>query len=295
MRGVRAGQATTVAMATAVLVAGCGQAPPVASEEVPVTVAEPVPFDATHLTPRPSPSPASEDGPEPSPEPTVESDDAADTAAGTPRPPANSGPSPADAAAFVASDALADLDDVEHVVVDVDGDTTDEVVATGLRDRTGQVRVAWWTDDGYEVFAADQAGPGRAISDLRVADVNQDDRVELLVEVEGEGLQSLAVWSVTGRGRLLRLEAVGGCHDGTHVFGVTTARLQQGGDGPPAIVADCDESPLPVADWSEDRWVWQGGAYRQFVPDEAVGPEDDEDGQDGQDGDGGADDGDDAD
>jgi hypothetical protein len=105
------------------------------------------------------------------------------------------------------------------------------------------------------------------VTDLRAADVNADDLTELLVAVEGDGLGSLSVWAVLRRGVVERLAADGGCHDGRHVYGVTRARLEDHGDGPPAIVADCDESPLPVADWGEQRWAWEDGAYRLVLPD----------------------------
>ena len=267
-----------IAMLITAVLAGCGGDAPVVEDPVPVSIAEPVSFEDAGLSPRPMPSPTPEAPPEPSPEPSPEPDAATDVAE---EPSSPVGPSSADAAAFLASDALAGLHGLEHVVVDLDGDTWKEVVATGVRDRSGVVRVAWWTSEGYEVLAADEAGPGHDVTDLRAADINRDDRIELLVVVEGEGLQSLALWRVLGRGRVERLEAVGGCHDGRNVYGVTTARLQSGGDGPPTIVADCDESPLPVADWSEQRWEWRNGAYRHVTR----GSSEEDSGEDG-DGDG---------
>lgn len=254
--GDRRRRSVVVLLTAAAVLAACGGPTPVVEDVVPVAVAEPVPFDATPLEPRPTPSPAPEPVPDPAPQ---------DTAATTEEPSpdrSSQGPTSADAAAFVTSGAVAGLEGLEHVVVDLDGDDRPEVVATGVRDRVGVVEVAWWTDGGYEVLASDEAGPGRDIIDLRAADLNADDHVELLVAVEGEGLQSLALWRVPGRGELEQLVAHGGCHDGRHVYGVTTARLQANGDGPPVIVADCDESPLPVADWSEQRWAWEDGAYR---------------------------------
>lgn len=279
----RAAIVGTVAVAT--VLAGCGQSTDAPSESVPVVAAEPVPLEGTGLLPSPLsvPSPtevaAGAVGAGPSQQPTPQEDSV--------------GPSSADAAAFVAGDAFADINGLEHVVVDLDGDSLPEVVAAGISERSGVVRVAWWTADGYEVLADGAAGPGRDVTDLRAADVNEDGITELLVAVEGEGRRSLSVWAVPRRARMEPLESVGGCNDGSHVYGVTLARLEGQPEAPPVIVADCDESPLPVADWSEHRWAWEDGAYRheqQFPP----GPPDHASKPDraGQDGDGdGADDG----
>ncbi len=282
-------------LAVASVLAGCGQQPDASPEPVPVVVAEPVPLAGTQLAPAPtsSSSPADADGAAstgPSPE-----------ASPTTMPRDSVGPSTADAAAFVASDALDDIHGLEHVVVDLDGDTWPEVVAAGIHERTGVVRVAWWNAGGYEVMASGTAGPGRGVTDLRAADLNDDGVTELLVAVEGEGLRSLSLWAVPQRTQMVPLESAGGCNDGSHVYGVTLARLQGQPDAPPIIVADCDESPLPVADWSEHRWVWEDGAYRhqqQFLPgppDPAGRPGDDpgdkDDDKDGNKGDGKDDDG----
>lgn len=263
-RGRRASGLAAAALAT-VVAAGCGGVAEEATEPtLPVAEAQPVPFEDTGLAPPSSPTPA-----EPSDAPTeaaadADADATTSTPASDPTPEsgAGDGPTNADAAAFIASDALADLRGLEHVVVDLDGDEQAEVVATGIKERRGIVRVAWWTSDGYEVLVETTGGPGRDVTDLRAADVNDDETTELLVAVEGEGLASLSVWAVPRRGVVEPLAADGGCHDGSHVYGVTRFRLVDQGEAPPAIVADCDDSPLPVADWSEQRWVWKAGAYR---------------------------------
>ena len=250
----RRGAAT---LAVAVVLAACGSAATDDTDPVPVAQAVSVPFEQTGLS-----------DPDASPPGAVAEGDGSSDAASSPTPTPSPSPTPtigptsADAAAFVRGSALADLHGVEHVVVDLDADTWPEVVATGIHDRRGVVRVAWWTADGYEVLADGVAGPGVDVSDLRAADVNADGLTELLVTVEGDGLASLAIWSVPRRGVVEPLRAVGGCHDGSHVYGVTRARLVDAGGGPPVVVADCDDSPLPVADWSEQRWRWSDGAYR---------------------------------
>ncbi len=274
---------TAAAVAVGLLLVGCGGPAVEVEEDLAVVQAEAVPFEDSGLAPPDAPTP--EEVPPAEPDPPAE--DAAEAESG-PSDDADSsqvGPTSSDAAAFVASSALEDLTGVEHVVVDLDDDTWPEVVATGISDRVGVLRVAWWTADGYEVLAEDLAGSGRDVTDLRAADVNADGHTELLVAVEGDGLGSLAVWAVPRRGAVARLAADGGCHDGSHVYGVTRARLQEQAEGPPAIVADCDESPLPVADWGEQRWVWQDGAYRFEEPDgpgngrapDHAGPKDDDD------------------
>lgn len=269
----RAAVVGTVAVAAVLAgLAGCGQSTDEASEPVPTVVAEPVPLEGTGLVPSPVPAPG----------PTEDADGAAGSGPSqAPTPPGDpAGPSSADAAAFVAGDPFAGINGLEHVVVDLDGDSWPEVVAAGIRERSGIVRVAWWTADGYQVLAEGAAGPGRGVTDLRAADVNEDGVTELLVAVGGEGLRSLSVWAVPRRGQLEPLAAVGGCNDGSHVYGVTLARLEGQPDAPPVIVADCDESPLPLSDWSEHRWRWEDGAYRhvqQFrpgPPDHAKRPDD---------------------
>ncbi len=272
-RRVTAPRGGVAVVALAVALAGCGGSATEEVAETPVVQAEPVPFDGTGLAAPSEDAPPAADEAAPAEEPPSP---APEEPAPSPTASRTVGPSSADAAAFVRSDALADLSGIEHVVVDLDADTWPEVVATGVRDRAGVLRVAWWTADGYVVLAEDLAGLGRDVSDLRAADVNADGRTELLVAMEGDGLGSLALWRVPRRGVLERLAAEGGCHDGSHVYGVTRARLQSGGDGPAAIVADCDESPLPVADWGEQRWVWEAGAYRVVTPPPDHAKDDDE-------------------
>lgn len=245
------------------LLGACSGTPEPVVDDVPVAVAEAVSFSDAGLTPPSTPARSRDAAAAPS-RPAVPATEAPRIA----EPPGTMpvGPTSADAAAFLQGDPGMGLTGLEHVLVDLDGDSWKEVVATGMHDRRGVVLVAWWTAAGYEVLARDEAGPGSGIADLRAADVNHDGTTEVMVGVEGDGLRSIALWAVPGRGRLVPLEAVGGCHDGTHVYGVTRAWLESRGDGPHAIVADCDESPLPVADWAEQRWLWEDGAYRHAAP-----------------------------
>ena len=253
-----------VPVVLATVAPACTTTPTPTITEVPVAVAEAVPFAGSGLEPRPSPSPPPALASAPSPTPTVEASEEPDDV------PSDDtvlvGPTSADAARFAASDDPAGVSGLQHVVVDLDGDGWSEVIGTGMQDDVGVLRIAWWSSNGYEVLVTGEAGRGSRIADLRVSDVNRDQRTEVLVAVGGDGRQSLALWSVAGRGRLEALEAVGGCNDGRHVYGVTRARLAAQQDAPPVIVADCDESPLPVADWAEHRWAWQDGAYRLVEP-----------------------------
>lgn len=268
-----------VAVATAsVVLSTCAGGPEQgpAPVPVPVVVAEPVPLAGSGLVPEPTAVPT------PPTEVAGDSEVTDDPGSASPPSPPDDpdGPSSSDAAAFLASDALADLKGREHVVVDLDGDSWPEVVTAGIQDLVGVVHVAWWTADGYEVMATGVAGPGRGVADLRAGDVNEDEVTELLVMVEGEGLRSMALWAVPGRAQLQPLEADGGCNDGRHVYGVTKVRLAAQTDAPPVIVADCDESPLPVADWSEHRWAWEDGVYRH-QPQSRPGRADDNPGRGG--------------
>lgn len=181
---------------------------------------------------------------------------------------------PSDAAAFLASARPAGVERLLGIAVDLDGDEQREVVLHGVRDGVGWLGVAVWDGTAYDVVTEVEAGPARRTDDLRVADVNLDGDLELVLATSGEGAASLALWAARRPDRLVPLEAVGGCADGSNVFGVIGAELVGDEGGLLDVVASCDDSPLPVADWSQDRWTWVDGAYRH-VEDAAPEPGDD--------------------
>ncbi len=171
-----------------------------------------------------------------------------------------------DVAAFVDGHRIAGATTLEHVVMDLDGDEVSEVVFTAVADGRAVVQIAWWGSDGYQVLATGRGGVGRSLTSLQVFDLTLDGNPEVVVEVTAGSRSSLSLWSVRGRGVLLPLQAQGGCHDGSHVYGVVGARILQPAAGVPGVLAaSCDDSPLPVRDWSEQRWSWRDGAFR-LVP-----------------------------
>lgn len=217
------------------------------------------------------------DASEPSPDGSGEPEPATPSPSPSPSPSPTPSPTPrqatsADAAGYLRDASPDGVHDVDGVALDVDDDGTLEVVLHGVRDDRGWVGVAAWDGVRYGLVARGRGGPATRVVDLRVADVTADEVLEVVLEVAGEGTASLALWSLPSADRLRPLRARGGCHDGSHVYGVVGASLVVGRDedGPLDVMASCDDSPLPVADWSTQRWRWDGGA---FVADPAPDPE----------------------
>jgi hypothetical protein len=206
-------------------------------------------------------TPAPTDRPTPLPSPTDAETVTADVE------PRAATSSPADIASFIAMHRINGAATLEHVAVDLDRDGEPEVLLAGLVGGVAILEVAWWGATGFEVLATGRGGAGQTITTMRVSDVNRDSFQEILIEVDSAGGASWSLWGVRGRGRLVPLSAIGGCHDGSHVYGVAGVRFVSTGSGrPSAIVATCDDSPLRVADWSEGRWEWTLGAYRVVRP-----------------------------
>jgi hypothetical protein len=228
---------------------------------LPTAVAVAVTEEPTAAAVTAPPTPAPTGGPTTSPSPTDAETVMADVE------PRAATPSPADIASFIAMHRINGAATIEHVAVDLDRDGEPEVLLTGLVGGVATLEVAWWGTAGFEVLATGRGGVGQTITTMRVSDVNRDSFQEILIEVESAGGASWSLWGVRGRGRLVPLSAIGGCHDGSHVYGVAGVRFVSTGSGrPSAIVASCDDSPLRVADWSEDRWEWTLGAYRVVRP-----------------------------
>ena len=207
-----------------------------------------------------------------------------------------SGPSSTAIATLVGEQLAAAGEAAQHVVADLDDDGSVEVVLASVQDDRVAVEVWWWRPGrGFGSPATVDAGRGRTVTELRATDLTEDGTTELLVGVGGGARDSLAVFTVASGGEVVPREAVGGCFAGSHVYGATSAFLQARPDGPPAIVATCDDSPLPVADWSTAVYEFREGAYRWVRPPapeqpvvagDGVGDGDDGVG-DGDDGDGG--------
>jgi hypothetical protein len=241
-------QCTAVAAALLVL-SGCGSASTTSDGAAPAggsDAASPGPV----ATPTPSAAPPVST---PAPTPTVGGDDPVEDRQAT----------AADAAAWLATVDLAGVDGLRGTAVDLDGDAGPELVLRGVRDGRGWVGVATWDGGTYAVVTQDVGAPARRTDDLRVADVNGDGAPEVVLMTAGDGSASLSLWSLPTTDRLVRVRSSGGCNGGGHVFGVIGAELVAGPRaGVLDVVATCDDSPLPVADWGSARFRWDGDAYR---------------------------------
>lgn len=174
-------------------------------------------------------------------------------------------PTDPDRARFVAEHQPAGASSMQDVAADLDGDGTDELVFAYVQSGTrARIEVAWWTGTDYEIVFADEGGPASSIDRLGIHDVNADGAVELVTHQSGSGATaSASLWRVQGEAQVERLVAVGGCHDGSHTYGAAGVRFEdRDGDGADEIEATCDDTPLAVAQWSSDTYVWQDGAYR---------------------------------
>lgn len=264
---------------TAILAVAALLALPACGDDDP-TGDEPATLEASPLTETPTPAAS----PEPSPD--------ASPASPTPTPsPTVRAATDTDRARFVAGYRPEGASDVEHVAVDLEGDDTDELVfAYVSANGTSRVDVAWWDGTRYVIEYRAEGTRAQRVDRLRVADVNGDGITEIAtLQSSGTG-SSLSLWQVVGEHALSGLRARGGCADGLHTYGVVGAELEdRDGDGRDEIYATCDDSPLPVAAWHTDTYVWQDGAYRvapaQDGDDADDGGDADEDDGDGDDGD----------
>lgn len=200
------------------------------------------------LSPSPTPSPSA--SPSPSPSPTEEVDRVATAT---------------DRARFVASFQPDGATNLEHVAADVDGDGAEEVLFAYVRGgRVAHLEVAWWTGTAYEIGFATDGAPATDIDRLRARDINADNRIEVLVGQTGEDDHaSISIWQVVAPGEVVPLPAAGGCHDGSHTYGVTGVSFDdRDADGVDEIYATC-------ADGDTHRYRWEAGVYRhapQLLP-----------------------------
>lgn len=231
----------------AVVLAGCGSGTDVVQIE-----AQPSSEPITD-TPTPTPSPT----PTPTATPTTEEP--------TPTEEASRPPTATDRARFVSQFDPANARRLEHVSTDLDGDGTDEIVFTYVRaEQVSHVEAAWWDGTAYQIAFSADGGPGTRVDRVRTSDVNDDGRTEIVLFQSGDASRaSLSIWQVTGPREVVALPAMGGCHDGSNTYGVVGASLEdRDADGADEIYATCDDSPLPVSEWSTDRYQWEAGAYR---------------------------------
>lgn len=222
--------------------------------------ASPTPRDTLTASPQDSPQPAPSESDLPSAAPS-----------GSPSPsasPTDTGPTDTDRARFVAGYQPEGASDLEHAADDVDGDDVDELVFVYVRSgsRVSHVDVAWWDEDegSYAVEWGADGGPAERIEQLRISDINADDRTELVVgQAVGSSGASLTLWRIAEASKSFEpLLASGGCHSGSNTYGVIGAELRNDDDDPALeVFASCDDSPLPPAAWNTDVYNWADGAY----------------------------------
>lgn len=225
-------------LVAAALLAGCGSSVPTIRLE-----AQPSPTDAVSPTPTDSPSPTPSVSPTVSPSPTETG----------PREATNT-----DRARFVEAYQPEGASNLQHVAKDLDGDGTAELLFAYVKGgQVAHVDVAWWNGTAYEVGFAGDGGTARRIDRLRTDDVNGDGATEIVTSQSGPDTQaSLSIWQVAGPGQVNPLSAAGGCHDGSHTYGVAGASLDdRDADGAAEVYATC-------ADGTTDRYRWEAGAYR---------------------------------
>ncbi len=237
-------RSVAVGLVLAGVLVGCGAGSEVV--EIEARPSELATTDAPSTPPSPTPSPTPSDT---TPSPTEE---------------ASRPPTATDRARFVQDFDPVDASDVEHVATDLDGDGVDELVFTYVRGgRVSHLEVAWWDGSAYLVMFTADGGPASSVDRVRTSDVNADGHVEIVVFQSADADQSsLSLWQVVGPGQVEGLAAVGGCHDGSITYGAAGAELDdRDADGADEIYATCDDSPLPVREWSTDRYQWEAGAY----------------------------------
>lgn len=243
---------TRVAAVAAVmwLLTGCGPRPEVIQVQA-------VPSESS-----PSPTPTESSTAAPT-EPT----EATETPSETDRLPTDT-----DRARFVSEFNPDDASGLQHVALDLDGDQVDELVFRYVGGGAAHVDVAWWTGITYEIGFRGTGGAATMIDQVRTADINGDGLIEIVSFQSGEGpTASLTMWQVVAPEQVAPLPAVGGCHDGSNTYGAAGAQLDDRDvDGAMEIYATCDDSPLPVGEWSTDRYLWDGAAYR-FTPEPSSG------------------------
>lgn len=238
-----------LALVATALLAGCGGdgRTVVAVTARPIDGSEPSPEPSETPTETPSPSESPSEDPSPTEEPS--------------RPPTDT-----DRARFVSTYEPEGAEDIEHVSTDLDGDGENEVVVAYVRSAGGvsHVDIAWWDGTDYVVEFRADGGAARRIDRVRIADVNRDGQVEIVTFQSGEGSSASAtLWQVQGRAAVVGLPAAGGCHDGSITYGAVGVSFEdRDADGVDELYATCDDSPLPLADWTTDRYVWDAGAYR---------------------------------
>jgi hypothetical protein len=197
-------------------------------------------------TPTPTPTP---DDAVPSPEPEM------DPTGIPPAEPTDRPPTDADAATFASTYEPPGGRDTQSVTVDITGDDSSEIVVVSIVGEVVRVDVAVWTGQRYEVVFTDQGGPAEEITGFTVRDVTGD-RSREIVTTQTADRRSLAIWGWDGTA-FVRQTARGGCWDGSHVYGVDGAEVDDG-----ELIATCDATLLEdLAPGTRHVYLWDGQSW----------------------------------
>ena len=196
-------------------------------------------------TPTPTPTPTATPTPTPTPTPTG------------PREPTDT-----DGGAFAEDSTPPGATDARTVLADLDGDDRNEVVLVVRLGGSSLLQVGVWDGNAYDNVLTDEGGTAEEIVDIAVRDVNRSPSSKEIVVRQRNGTEgeSISLWGVVD-GVYEPLEAVGGCWDESHTYGITGATIDvEEGE----IIATCDGSPEPTVAFPSDIYRWDD-AEQAFV------------------------------
>lgn len=239
----------TAALASVILWGGCAPANDEAEPEVIAVTATPVSEEVEE-----------EPTPEPTPEPSPDEDDAEETPTPEERDPTDS-----DRARFIAGYDPGGVSGSRQIAADIDGDGTLEIVFAFVVDaeQRSRVDVAAWSGAEYRIVTRELGGSAERLEELRISDINGDDRVEIVVIQSVGGSRSATLWASLPGGELDPLRGVGDCFDGSHTYGDTDVTVaDRTGDGRAEVRAVCEDPDRPQPLWPEVVYEWDDSAYR---------------------------------
>lgn len=148
--------------------------------------------------------------------------------------------------------------------VDLDGDGTPERVWSAIVTDVVQTRVDQLADGRWVDGASVPGAVADRLVALRVDDLTGDGRPEIWtrqwVATEGE---SITLWQYAD-GQLQRMDASGGCWNGSNTFGFVGALVQSATPGRPIqIAAICEDDALPWWQWPAALYRWEDGRWTE--------------------------------
>ena len=146
--------------------------------------------------------------------------------------------------------------------VDVDEDGISERVSAAIVADVVHIRVDEQVDGRWRNGPVRNGPVADRLVDLRTGDLTGDGRPEIWtwqwVATEG---QSITMWAYT-RDRLRRMEASGGCWNGSNTFGLVGALVQRATSNRPIqIAAICEDESLPWWQWPSALYRWRDGRW----------------------------------